>query len=176
MVVWWQYWVTFAKLLAKVFKFLWNKVLLTSETISLDSLYYWKYYLECLLGYLCWVAWELLVVIYNTNILLAVKGKDVSASRFLCCLKIQTSEAFVIISSLSMFLLIQCWDSCASSCVFSIPICFRWNCFNASSCNATGITILLPFIIILSMITVSSLNGQYGCRILYLSLGWWPDM
>ena len=41
--------------------------------------------------------------------------------------------------------------------------------FNAFSCSAAGIIIILPFIAIPSMIAISCLNDQYGCRCLCTS-------
>ena len=69
-----------------------------------------------------------------------------------------------IVSSLSAFMLIQYIVSCASSCVFSIPMWFRCSCFSVLPCSTMGIFIQLPFITVTSMIAISSLNDQYACR------------
>ena len=41
--------------------------------------------------------------------------------------------------------------------------------FSAFSCTAAGIIIVLSFIAMLSMIVMSSLSDQYGCRTFYTS-------
>ena len=55
-------------------------------------------------------------------------------------------------------------DSCVSNLSLSIPIWLRYNCSSALAYSAICTIIPLPSIIIPSMITISSLNGQYGFR------------
>ena len=122
---------------------------------------------------------EFAVVIYNTKIMPVINGKDVSSNRdpwhtwylvrhchicWSCCLKIQTSGAFSVIFPMSALMLNQYMNSYASSLVFSITMWFRCSCFSAFSCSTAGIIILLPFIAILSMIVIPSVNDQYGYR------------
>ena len=66
---------------------------------------------------------------------------------------------------MSAFMLIQYMDSHASSHVFSIPIWLKCSCFSALSCSASVIVnISLLFIAVPSVIVITSLEDQYGCR------------
>ena len=61
-------------------------------------------------------------------------------------------------------------DSCSSSHVFLVPLRLNYSCFSALSYSAAGICIIiLPFIAMLSMIAISSLNDQYGFRSFFTS-------
>ena len=137
-----------------------------------------------MLGYLYWTLpllynWELAVVIYYTKIMLIITSKDISAYRFpqppcffmwhylifcLCCFKVQAGGAIFTIPSVSALMLIQYIDSHASSLVFPIPIWFLCSWFSALSCSATGIILLLPLIAMHSMIVISYLIDDYGCK------------
>ena len=55
-------------------------------------------------------------------------------------------------------------DSCGCILVFSIHMWLMWSWFRAFSWSDAGIIILLPFIVVLSFIVISSLSYQYGCR------------
>ena len=74
---------------------------------------------------------------------------------------------FFIISSISTFILTQYVDLHASNQVLSILMWFICNCFSALCCSNAGIINHLPFIALPSMIAISSLNDQYGCKSLF---------
>ena len=76
------------------------------------------------------------------------------------CLEIKAHGA-VSVSSMWAFMLTQYIDSCTSSLVFFMAMWFMCSWFSALFYNDTG-TISLPFIVISSVIAISSMNDQNG--------------
>ena len=136
-----------------------------------------------LLGYQCWTSdllydQEFAVVMYNAKIMLATNFKYVTFYRFqwppgiLCDIVLSFVHVawkpwhavqFLIVSSMLAFILTTYMDSHANSPVFCIPIWLMCSCSSDVFCSTAGTIILLPFISIPAMITISSLNDQYGC-------------
>ena len=73
-------------------------------------------------------------------------------------------QLFTVSYMSAAFMLNQYIDLCASSLVFSIPLWIRGSCFSVLSYSIAGIIIILLFTAIPSMVAVSSVNDQYGCR------------
>ena len=81
----------------------------------------------------------------------------------LCCLQIKACWAIfnlVFYVSIPVYPLDGC--VCQQPC-FSMAMWFMCSCFSALFCSHAGTIILLPSMVILSAVVVSSLNDQYGC-------------
>ena len=76
----------------------------------------------------------------------------------------QDVEQFFTVSCMSAFTLICYMDSCACSLVLSMPMWFMYSWFNTFHWSDPDIIILLPFIVIPSVITISYLHDHYCCR------------
>ena len=128
------------------------------------------------------------MVIYNTKVMLVNNGTEVRSYRFPWFPGISCDIFFYLLVMLlgnqgklgNLWQFLLCQHSCWSNRWTYVPMWFMCISFSDLSYSNGDITILLPFIAVKSIIVISALNGQNGCRSFctfgLVWFGWWPAM